>query len=215
MNLNYLLNNYSYKVDDLLNYGFYKENDTYKYVKYILNAKFKVIISICNKEVKAQVIEESTQEEYLPFKVLNATGNVVSMVKNEVNKIIIDLENNCFINDNMQDKLISFIKEKYHVEEEYPWDEYPKYCTFKVNNKWFALFMNVTGDKLKLKNKKELNILNIKIPEDKILSLIDYENFFPAYHMNKKYWLTIVLSNKLDYNIITSLVDESYNLVKE
>ena len=37
--------------------------------------------------------------------------------------------------------------------------------------------------------------------------------FFGAYHMNKTYWFTILLDQKLSWKQLQKLIDESYRLV--
>ena len=39
---------------------------------------------------------------------------------------------------------------------------------------------------------------------------VDNKAVFPAYHMNKKYWITVILSSDVPFEKITALLDESY-----
>ena len=50
---------------------------------------------------------------------------------------------------------------------------------------------------------------------NEIESLIDYKTCYPAYHMNKKYWMTIVLDNNAQFEIVKSLIDRSYEIVSK
>ena len=49
----------------------------------------------------------------------------------------------------MKDQVFDYIKKKYKVSPEYPWKRYPENAVFRHgdNNKWFALAMEVSGDK--------------------------------------------------------------------
>ena len=60
----------------------------------------------------------------------------------------------------------------------------------------------------------KVKILNVKYPTDKILEIIDNKNIFPAYHMNKKNWISIVLDKNIKLETIKELIDISYSLVK-
>jgi predicted DNA-binding protein (MmcQ/YjbR family) len=72
--------------------------------------------------------------------------------------------------------------------------------------------MNVHISKLD-KGSGKIEVLNVKIDENKIPELIKQKGYYEAYHMNKKYWISIILNDTLlDKNII-SLIDESYKLV--
>ena len=47
-------------------------------------------------------------------------------------------------------KVFDYIKKKYKVQPEYPWRRYDSNAVFRHadNNKWFALVMDVQGDKV-------------------------------------------------------------------
>ena len=57
--------------------------------------------------------------------------------------------------------------------------------------------------------------VNIKLPPEKVLDLIDRVHFYPAYHMNKKHWITIVLDKEVDEPLVQQLLEESYGLVEK
>ncbi len=42
-----------------------------------------------------------------------------------------------------------------------------------------------------------------------------YETVMPGYHLNKKYWNTIILSGQLEWPEVQDLIRHSYNLVAE
>lgn len=47
----------------------------------------------------------------------------------------------------------------------------------------------------------------------KILTIVVHLHYFPAYHMNMKYWLTVLLDNYVNLEQVKILIDESYRLV--
>ena len=73
--------------------------------------------------------------------------------------------------------------------------------------------MNVDRSKL-TKGSGEIEVLNIKLPVDMIESLLKENHYYKAYHMNKKYWISIILDDSLHDEEIFSLIDISYDLVK-
>ena len=83
-------------------------------------------------------------------------------------------------------------------------------------NKWYALLLDVEYNKLnKISNIiTKVKILNVKYLTDNISDIIDNKNIFPAYHMNKKHWISIVLDKNIKLEIIKELIDISYSLVK-
>lgn len=77
------------------------------------------------------------------------------------------------------------------------------------NRKWFALMMEVPGEKLGLPERGMLDILNLKCDPVLIASLRGAPGLLPAYHMNKENWITAVLdSGAPDAQIRTLLAME-------
>ena len=83
-----------------------------------------------------------------------------------------------------------------------------------IKKKWYAVVMNISKRKLGIDSEQRVEILNIKLNPNDVAMLVDHNCFFPAYHMNKKHWCTIVLDNTIDTDEICYLVQKSYNLVK-
>lgn len=90
------------------------------------------------------------------------------------------------------------------VTEQCPWTD-PKYkdlVTFTVGGKWFCL--------LDIDHK----FINIKgVPENIQYLQSHFKGALPAWHMNKKYWVSIILESDISDVKIFELVKESYNLV--
>ena len=91
--------------------------------------------------------------------------------------------------------------------EDYPFPDDNTSITMKhiKNKKWFALIMNVKGQLY----------LNVKTePNYSELLRNSYDYIIPAYHMNKEHWNTIVVTNKVDVQLIKELIKQSYELTK-
>ena len=56
----------------------------------------------------------------------------------------------------------------------------------------------------------QTEIINLKIDDKKIPLLLTQKGFYPAYHMNKKYWITLILDETLNDEIIFQLITESH-----
>ena len=76
------------------------------------------------------------------------------------------------------------------------------------------MLLTVTYDKLKTnQNSRELiEIIDLRYPKGENINIIDNENIFLGYHMNKKNWITIILDGRLETEKIKRLIDDSYNL---
>lgn len=55
--------------------------------------------------------------------------------------------------------------------------------------------------------------VNLKAAPDEIPLLIDAKSIFPAYHMNKKHWITVALTAATDFDKLCDLTGRSFELV--
>lgn len=111
-------------------------------------------------------------------------------------------------------QLRQFVFETYGVDAEFPWAKSPNYLVFRHsdNQKWFALIMDISKDKLGLPEREPINILNVKCEPLMIGSLRREDGIYPAYHMSKTNWITVALDGSVSDDKIKWLMDMSYNL---
>ena len=204
--------------DKLIKYGFKKENSLYKYSKNVMDNSFRVDIIVDeNGIVKGKIFDLSFDEEYTNFRVKENIGSYASQVKEEFEKLLKDIKDNCFNREDFiyeqSNRIVKAIKEKYGDDPEFEWEKFPGYATFKnkESKKWYGLIMNLDKNKLDKKSKGEVEIINIKLDSNKIESLLKLEGFYPAYHMNKKSWISIILNNTISDEDIMNLIERSYS----
>lgn len=73
-----------------------------------------------------------------------------------------------------------------------------------------------TGDKMFALIQEGRNPVQISLKCDPELSKVlreRYESVMPGYHLNKKHWNTIVLSDQLSWEEVQDLIRHSYQLV--
>lgn len=90
------------------------------------------------------------------------------------------------------------------TEEGFPFG--PDTLVFKTNGKIFLL----TGlDNTPLR-------FNVKCDPEKAIELREqYDCVLPGYHMNKKYWNTVVIDGQLSRHQLEEFIKDSYNLVSK
>ncbi len=99
------------------------------------------------------------------------------------------------------EELRDYCLSKKGVSESFPFDETT--LVFKVMGKMFAL-TDIEDDLA----------VNLKfLPEDAITERESYSSVQPGYHMNKKYWNTILIDGSIPISIIKAWIDKSYELV--
>ena len=199
--------------DKLLNYGFKQLNNSYIFEKVFLDS-FKLIVTVTD-QVIIKVYDLDTNEEYNNFRIQNS-GEFAGNVRSNVEEILLDIKYNCFdskyfISD-QANRITNLIIKKYGDKPSYDWDNYPDFGTFKNSNtkKWYALIMHIEKDKLNA-GSGSFDVINIKLNPDEILELLKKKGFYKAYHMNKKYWITISLDDTVSDEEIMELISESYS----
>lgn len=110
--------------------------------------------------------------------------------------------------------LFEHVNNLFSTEPDYPWQKYPNCAVLRHsgNNKWFGLVMDVPGDKLGLKTSDVLDVLNIKVRQEYVGSLREREGIFPAYHMNKAHWVSVLLDGPVSESEIIDLLNDSFLL---
>ena len=112
--------------------------------------------------------------------------------------------------------LEKYITEEYAVTPECLWEGDNITAAIRHNNtkKWFGIFMNIPARKLGFNSDDFVDVVNVKLDPDFIQELLVNKvgEVFPAYHMNKKHWLTILLNKNTDAELVKALLNDSYGL---
>ncbi len=86
----------------------------------------------------------------------------------------------------------------------YPFGE--QAAVYKVGDKMFAI----------LATDKKPGSVSLKCDPELSKSLREnYESVMPGYHLNKRHWITIVMTGQLSEDEIKDLINHSYDLVVE
>ena len=115
-----------------------------------------------------------------------------------------------------REELADYISKTYNIKFDNPFTGDFESAVFRHpdNRKWFAIVMKVRADKLGFPDDNDIDIVNVKVEPDMAEYIADGSSIFPAYHMNKKHWVTLVLGNPVSDEKIKSLLDISYNLTE-
>ena len=212
-----LLEQYDIECKKAIAYGFIRTEAGLELKKELPGVGLYAVFVIAGKSFEVNVFDADTDEEYLPFNVLDNITGFVTGIREQVEDLVQEIKEKCLLNSNMKLRLMEYCERKFGTEPEAPWEDSPDAYTFKTakRNKWYALFMTIPYKSLGLVAKGTLDVVNIKLPPEKVLDLIDRVHFYPAYHMNKKHWITIVLDKEVDEPLVQQLLEESYGLVEK
>lgn len=149
------------------------------------------------------------EEEYTLYKVPGAVGGFVGQVRAEVEEILARLRP-AFCSRQARE-LLCYIRTRYGDEPEFLWESTPHNAIVrrKDNRKWYLALLTVPPEKLGLSGAAPLEIVNLRVTRT---DLGDWA--LPAYHMNKKNWISVVLDGGVPLDTLLRLIDESYQLVK-
>lgn len=143
-------------------------------------------------------------------------GGYAAEVRNAYIEILKDIKEKC-CHENVfifpqTNRLADKIYKKYGDKPEFPWPEYPTFGVFKnpTNGKWYAIVMALNVQKLDKELTSVVEVMNIKLEPDKIKQLLEKQGFYPAYHMNKKNWISILFNDTVPDKILLALLDESH-----
>ncbi len=205
--------------DQLIPYGFKKNNNRYILTKTILDDSFRVEIEITNGKVNGKIYDVQFEEEYVNYRIEEVTGEFVHKVRDEFEKILLDIRTHCTISTYFEtdqaNRIAEYIFEQYHDKPEFLWKKYPGYGVFKnaKSNKWYGLIANICKSKINGNDEREVEILNVKVQD--VSSLLCKEGFYQAYHMNKENWVTIILDDTISDEEIVRYIQKSYQFTEK
>ncbi len=197
-------------------YGFAEEGGVYKYSEVFMD-NFRADIFVYEEGVvSGKIYDLNTGDEYTNFRIENQAGKFINSIRQEYQNILKDICNSCFDKlyfvSEQANRIAGLIEKTYHDEPEFLWETSPKHGVFRnpYNNKWYGIIMNIDKGKIDKSSTGEIEVINVKLDSAKIPLLLKKEGFYPAYHMNKKNWITIVLDNTLSDEEILAYIKESH-----
>ena len=208
---------YNLSKEQLKGFGFKEEAEKLIYRKEILDSSFLIEIVFINNQLLIEVYDLEFDETYSLFSVDSAVGETVQNIREDVENLLSSILGLAAESEQINSEVVDYCNNRYGENHINPFKKHPDILAFvNEKNKWYALLSDVEYNKLN-KNTDittKVKILNVKYPTDRILEIIDNKNIFPAYHMNKKHWISIVLDKNIKLETIKELIDISYSLVK-
>lgn len=207
--------------EKLLAYGFLRTDDGYEYSVLFHDDAFRAVIKVSKDgEVSGTVIEEDMQEEYLPLRVASQTSAFVSTIRQEYYDILCAIRDQAFdeqlFRSGQANRLAARIQKEFADVCDFPFENDHDSAVFRVpgNRKWYGIIMHVERAKVQ-KDESEgiIDVINLKADENEIEKLLCEQGIFPAWHMNKKKWISVILDDTLKDDRVFSLIKTSRKLV--
>ena len=104
----------------------------------------------------------------------------------------------------------------YNTTADYPFDEDFETAVLRHmdNRKWYAIVMRVSRRKFGFDSDEVIDVVNLKLPIEIFGSFGAADGVYPAYHMNKLHWISVLLPDAAD-DLIQFLVNVSHEATKD
>ena len=81
------------------------------------------------------------------------------------------------------------------------------------NQKWYAVLMKISWEKLDKTQEGQVEVVNLK--HDQVADLLLEKGIYPAFHMNKRYWISVPLDDTLADERVFELFEISWSLTSK
>ena len=200
-------------------YGFVEKAGVWTYSCQILQGDFVMTVSVTADNVSFQVFDQEMGDLYPQVHMESMTGSFVASVREACLEILYQIRKACF---EVQDficpqtkRIMTQVQEKYGNQLEYLWEKSPDTAVLRHegNKKWYAVLMKISWDKLEKGREELVEAVNLK--HDKVADLLSKKGIYPAFHMNKRYWISVALDDTLSDEMVLELIEKSWNLTSK
>ena len=114
-----------------------------------------------------------------------------------------------------KESFLSFCLDTYGTVADYPFDEDFETAVLRHadNRKWYAIVMKVSRRKFGVDSDETIDVVNLKLPTEMFGSFGATDGVYPAYHMNKRHWISVLLPDAPD-EVVKFLVSVSFEATK-
>ena len=211
-----IFKSYQFNKEKARDYGFVENGEVWNYSCQILQGDFIMTVSITPDNVSFQVFDKETGDLYPQVHMESMRGSFVGSVREACLEILYQIRKACF---DVQDficpqtkRIMAQVQEKYGNQLEYLWEKSPDTAVLRHegNQKWYAVVMRIPWGKLEKGREGLVEAVNIK--HDQVADLLSKKGIYPAFHMNKRYWLSLTLDDSLSDDDVLDLLEISWNL---
>ena len=211
-----IFKSYQFNQEKARAYGFVKNGEVWTYSLQILQGDFIMTVSITADNVSFQVFDHETADLYPQVHMESMRGSFVGNVREACLGILYQIRKACF---EVQDfifpqtkRIMTQVQEKYGNQLEYLWEKSPDTAVLRHegNKKWYAVLMKISWDKLEKGREGQVEAVNLK--HDQVADLLVKKGIYPAFHMNKRYWISVALDDTLSDEMVLELIERSWNL---
>ena len=211
-----IFKSYQFNKEKARDYGFVENGEVWNYSCQILQGDFSMTVSITPDNISIQVFDQETGDLYPQVHMESMRGSFVASIREACLEILYQIRKACF---DVQDfifpqtkRIMAQVQKKYGNQLEYLWEKSPDTAVLRHegNQKWYAVLMRIPWDKLEKGREGLVEAVNLK--HDQVADLLSKKGIYPAFHMNKRYWLSLALDDSLQDEEVIELIEKSWNL---
>ena len=112
-------------------------------------------------------------------------------------------------------QFFEYCLDAYGTFPDYPFDEDFETAVLRHtdNRKWYAIVMRVSRSKFGIESDEVIDVVNLKLPTEMFGSFGAADGVYPAYHMNKLHWISVLLPDTPD-DVVCFLANVSFEATK-
>ena len=112
-------------------------------------------------------------------------------------------------------QFLEYCLDVYGTAPDYPFDDLLGTAVLRHGNnrKWYALVMRVSRRKFGIDSDEVIDVVNMKLPTEMHGSFSAADGVYPAYHMNKLHWISVLLPDAPD-DVVKFLANASFEATK-
>ena len=110
---------------------------------------------------------------------------------------------------------LSFCQEQYGSVADHPFEGDFETAVLRHadTRKWYALVMRLSRRKFGFDSDETIDVVNLKLPLEMFGSFSALDGVYPAYHMNKLHWISVLLPDASD-ELVQFLTEASFSVTK-
>ncbi|RSJ55268.1 hypothetical protein D8808_05425 [Streptococcus gordonii] len=219
-----LFEKYKANSDKLVHYGFLEKEGIYRISRKVMSGDFQMLINVEDSSVSFQLFDCETGDEYRQVHMESMAGEFVGQVRQACLDVLLDIRRHCFdeigfLYEQSQ-RLVAHVSECYQGSLEYLWAKSSRKSSTQAavfrhegTKKWYGAFLTTDWSKFESGRSGAIEVLNVK--NNQVSERVQEKGIYPAFHMNKKYWLSLPLDDTLTDQELFSLLEESFLLTKK
>ena len=112
-------------------------------------------------------------------------------------------------------QFFSYCLSAHGTSPDYPFEGDFETAVFRHSGsrKWYAIVMRVSRRKFGFDSDEVIDVVNLKLPTEMFGSFGASDGVYPAYHMNKLHWVSVLLPDSPD-DIVKFLLNVSFEATK-